>query len=121
MSRENKYCLVLSGGGARGGYQAGALRALFEICRDAHNFEPFRNLVGVSAGAINATYVASEIDNLDRGTTRMCNMWRSLTTDDVFATDYITVARTAPATAACHLAGRLRRNACVRPPRPCST
>ena len=95
MKVDNNFCLVLSGGGARGGYQAGALRALYEICREAQNFAPFRNLVGVSAGAINATYVASEIDNLDQGTDRMCNMWRSLTTDDVFATDYITVSRTA--------------------------
>ncbi len=97
MSRQptNDYALVLSGGGARGAYQAGALRALYELCRTVNNFDLFRNVVGVSAGAINASYLASEADNLDRATEKMCLMWRSLTTPDVFRTDTVTVGRTA--------------------------
>lgn len=91
----NDYSLVLSGGGARGAYQAGALRALYEICREVDNFNIFRNIVGVSAGAINAAYLASEADNLDRATENMCSMWRNLTTPDVFRTDTVTVGRTA--------------------------
>lgn len=97
MSRTptNDYALVLSGGGARGAYQAGALRALYELCREVKNFDLFRNIVGVSAGAINATYIASEADNLDRATEKMCMMWRNLSTPDVFRTDTVTVGRTA--------------------------
>lgn len=95
MSVNNEYALVLSGGGARGAYQAGAIRALYEISSERNNFSLFRNLVGVSAGAINAAYLASEADNLDRATKKMCSMWRALTTADVFATDTVTVARTA--------------------------
>jgi NTE family protein len=90
----NEYCLVLSGGGARGAYQAGAIRALFEICHEVNNFKLFRNLVGVSAGAINAAFLAAEADNLDKATEKMCLMWRNLTTKEVFKTDYITVGRT---------------------------
>lgn len=91
----NDYCVVLSGGGARGAYQAGALRALFEICRETRNYAPFRNLVGVSAGAINASYLAANVDNLDRATEKMCGMWRTLKTEEVFATDYLTTSKTA--------------------------
>lgn len=87
-------CIVLSGGGARGAYQAGALRALYEICREERNLDPFRNLVGVSAGAINASYLASEAGNLDRATEKMCGMWRTLKTEDVFATDSLTISLT---------------------------
>jgi NTE family protein len=94
-SPNNDYSLVLSGGGARGAYQAGALRALYEVCKEANNFNLFRNIVGVSAGAINAAYLASEADNLDRATEKMCLMWRNLTTADVFRTDTVTVGRTA--------------------------
>lgn len=93
--KANEYCVVLSGGGARGAYQAGALRALYEICREVGNLLPFRNLVGVSAGAINASYLAAHADNLDRATEKMCWLWRNLTSDDVFATDYLTVSRNA--------------------------
>lgn len=53
--KKNQTCLafVLSGGGARGALQIGALRALLEA-----NIHPDL-LVGASAGAINATYVAT--------------------------------------------------------------
>lgn len=95
MNQNNGFALVLSGGGARGAYQAGALRGLFELSQEAGHFNLFRNIVGVSAGAINAAYLATEIDNLDRATTNMCAMWKSLTAQDVFKTDYVTVGRSA--------------------------
>ena len=52
-----RFAIVLSGGGARGAYQAGSLRALYEICRDAGNLTPFQTLIGLSAGAINAAFL----------------------------------------------------------------
>ena len=45
--------LVLPGGGARGAYQAGALRAVAEIVPGGRN--PFPVIMGASVGAINAT------------------------------------------------------------------
>src|ERR1035437_10021505 len=95
MSSDNDYALILSGGGARATYQAGSLRALYEVCNEIGNFEPFRNLVGVSAGAINAAYLASHAHDLDGATANMVNMWRKLTTPKVFRTDYVTVGATA--------------------------
>jgi NTE family protein len=95
MAVENDYALILSGGGARGAYQAGGLRALYEICKEADNYFPFRNIVGVSAGAINAAYLASHIHDLDAATANMVMMWRKLTTPEVFRTDYVSVGTTA--------------------------
>lgn len=95
MTRKNDYAIILSGGGARGAYQAGALRALYEVCSETGNLSPFRNMIGVSAGAINAAYMASESDDLDRATQQLNQMWRQLSTADVFKTDYVTVGRTA--------------------------
>ncbi len=91
----NDYAIILSGGGARGAYQAGAIRAIYEICREANNFYPFRNLVGVSAGAINAAYLASNAHDLDTATAKICALWRNISTPDIFQTDYVTVGRTA--------------------------
>ena len=60
--------LVLMGGGARTAYQAGVLQALAALIKPpagkATTF-PFQVLVGTSAGALNATYLASQaIDGL---------------------------------------------------------
>lgn len=54
--------LVLMGGGARTAYQAGVLLALSEMLRQRDGPQrqfPFQVLVGTSAGAINATFLAS--------------------------------------------------------------
>ena len=55
--------LVLMGGGARTAYQAGALQALAGLlaqgpAKTDQKF-PFEVLIGTSAGALNATYLAS--------------------------------------------------------------
>jgi NTE family protein len=71
------------------------LRALYEVCKEENNFLLFRNLVGVSAGAINAAYLATQADDLEAGTANMCAMWRKLTTSNVFKTDYVSVGRSA--------------------------
>lgn len=49
---ERRLAFVLSGGGARGAFQAGAMKALFE-----NNIRP-EILVGTSIGAINAAFLA---------------------------------------------------------------
>jgi NTE family protein len=95
MTHDNDSALVLSGGGARGAYQAGAIRALYEVGKEVKSLGAFRNLVGVSAGAINAAYLAAEADDLDRATDQLCKMWKTLHSKNVFQTDYVTVGRTA--------------------------
>jgi len=54
--------LVLMGGGARSAYQVGVLGAvgtMVRLHRDLPNDFPFQVLVGTSAGALNAVYLAS--------------------------------------------------------------
>ena len=54
-SNTKDLALVMTGGGARAAYQVGFLRT---ICKLIPDFEP-EILTGVSAGAINATFLAN--------------------------------------------------------------
>ena len=82
--------LVLTGGGARAAYQVGALRALAEIA----DFDrtPFRVLAGVSAGAINAAYIAAQADDFRAATRNLWDMWHDLESHKVFRTDVARLA-----------------------------
>jgi NTE family protein len=74
--------LVLSGGGARAAYQAGALRALAEL--STRKPIPFPILTGVSAGAINAAYLACHADDFRAATAKLWRMWETLSENQVF-------------------------------------
>jgi NTE family protein len=60
---EDRCALVLMGGGARTAYQVGVLQAIGNMLQRAPGQSaatfPFRILVGTSAGALNATFLAS--------------------------------------------------------------
>ena len=73
--------LVLSGGGARGAYQAGAIRALAELSGDQLSI-PI--VTGVSAGAINAAFVASDPGPISATAERLQTAWHGLTLENVF-------------------------------------
>lgn len=79
--------LVLAGGGARGAYQVGVLRAVQEIAAKAKWRSSFQVLSGVSAGAVNAAYLAAYADNLDRAVARLEEFWSNLHSEAVFRTD----------------------------------
>jgi NTE family protein len=68
---------VLSGGASLGALQAGMLRALYErgITADL--------LVGVSAGALNAAFVASRPQTVQTAR-ELARIWRDLRRDDIF-------------------------------------
>ena len=64
MNKE--YALVLEGGGAKGAYQIGAIKALLE---DDYKFN---TVIGTSIGAINAAFIAQgDIDKIE-------NLWKTL-------------------------------------------
>lgn len=85
--------LVLSGGGARGAYQAGVLLGIAEIAAAKGLSHPFKVVTGVSAGAVNAaTLVSSEADFGDVAM-KLTRDWATITTDQVFRTDAITAGR----------------------------
>ncbi len=80
--------LVLSGGGARGAYQAGVLRGIADVLGDEANRAPFRVLTGISAGAINATFTAAGGAAFGTATEALWDVWRHLRMENVIRTDF---------------------------------
>ncbi|MEO7521088.1 MAG: patatin-like phospholipase family protein, partial [Gemmatimonas sp.] len=81
--------LVLGGGGARGAYQAGVLRA---IGRRHPDFDvPI--LTGISAGAINTTFLASHGASLAQAAEELVELWLSVTPERVYRVDPVSLLR----------------------------
>lgn len=81
--------LVLPGGGARGAYQVGVLKAISEMV--SANQNPFPVICGTSAGAINAAVMASHAHEFLTGVARLEHFWRSMRCERVYRTDALTV------------------------------
>jgi len=80
-----RIAVVLSGGGARGAYEAGVLSYLLHdfaarLGRPLH----FDIVTGTSVGAVHACYVAASQQDADAGA-RLTDIWRSLSLNRVFA------------------------------------
>lgn len=84
--------LVLQGGGARGAYQVGALKAIAEIAGGRRN--PFPIIAGASVGAINAAPLAASSINFPQGVAQLETLWRGLTCDAVYDTRLRTIIAT---------------------------
>ncbi len=72
--------LVLTGGGARAAYQVGFLRCLANHMPEAR----IPIITGVSAGAINAVYLASHRGNLREAADGLSALWESLDPEDIY-------------------------------------
>jgi NTE family protein len=72
--------VVLSGGGARAAYQVGFLRCLAKHFPDLE----ISILTGVSAGAINAAFLANHQGTFFEAVEELSDLWRNLTIDQVF-------------------------------------
>src|SRR5512134_1382590 len=75
--------LMLSGGGARAAYQVGVLR---RIAQEVPSAVP-GILTGVSAGGINAAYLAAHQEPLVEKLDNLAAIWSGLRIDDVFRVD----------------------------------
>jgi len=84
--------LILPGGGARGAYQVGVLKAIGEVTASPGN--PFPVICGTSAGAINAALLASHAHEFTRGIQRLERFWSTMQCDRVYRTDAWTVLKT---------------------------
>lgn len=73
---------VLSGGGARGGLQVGAIRALLEA-----GFQP-EMLVGTSIGAVNATFLAVHGINLE-SIPKLVAAWEDAASAELMPSNYL--------------------------------
>ncbi len=88
----DKLALVLPGGGARGAFQVGVLKAIAELLpREAKN--PFQILSGTSAGAINATVIASKARRFRFAAAELERVWGGFRSEHVFASDSWTMFR----------------------------
>jgi NTE family protein len=76
---------VLTGGGARAAYQAGALLALAEVLPSGE--VPFRTMCGVSAGALNASFLGAWRGDFRDAGHRLRDLWLELSPERVFRTD----------------------------------
>lgn len=85
--KPGRTALVLSGGGARGAYQAGLIAGLVEIASGKARRPLFDVYVGSSAGAINAAMLAAHADNPRAGTAALDKLWRTIEPHRVFRTD----------------------------------
>jgi NTE family protein len=81
--------LVLTGGGARAAYQVGVLRCLARRLPKLR----FDIITGVSAGAINAVFLASRNGPLPDVVEELCEVWRNLTLKDVIRIDSVALLR----------------------------
>ena len=85
--------LVLSGGGARGAYQAGVIKAISEIAEKNQIKNPFQIYTGVSAGAINASFMACYAENFYTASEKLCELWSNIESEQVFYTDAVSLSR----------------------------
>jgi NTE family protein len=84
--------LVLSGGGARGAYQVGVLKAIAEwLPADAPC--PFEVLVGTSAGALNAAAIAARAYSLSEAVESLEQVWSNFRVEQVVRTDSLNMLR----------------------------
>lgn len=84
-NRSPRKALVLMGGGARTAYQAGALQALASLLPAKHaGTFPFDILVGTSAGALNATFLASQASSGVQAFTQLAAFWTRLRSHQVY-------------------------------------
>lgn len=83
--------LVLTGGGARSAYQVGVLVALAEMMPRTRN--PFRVIVGTSAGAIAAGVLASEAHHWRRAVAGLERVWANFRSEQVFHVDPVHMLR----------------------------
>jgi NTE family protein len=90
---DNALGLVMTGGGARGAYQAGVLQRIGEIKRVRTRGNPFAIIGGSSAGAINGSALAAGSDEFAVSTQILAQLWSGLKPSDVFRCDVLTQAQ----------------------------
>ncbi len=76
---------MLSGGGARGAYEAGALKYILDELPDHMGVQPhFEIVCGTSVGAIHAAFIAATADESEGRGERLVKIWEELQVDEVF-------------------------------------
>ena len=89
MSRKpaKKLALVLSGGGARGAYEAGIIHYLRTMLPPKVRMRGFDILCGSSVGAINSCFLAATAHDLEHQGKQSFEIWKNLRADQIFRRD----------------------------------
>lgn len=77
-----KKALYLAGGGARGAYQAGVLKAIGHILQTKTS--PFDMISGVSVGSINAAILAENADNFPLALEKLESIWGEIHCQQIY-------------------------------------
>ena len=89
----NELGLVMTGGGARGAYQAGVLKRIGELKPIQTYGNPFPIIGGASAGSINGAGLAMGCDDFALATKVLAQLWSRLRPYDIFRCDVLSQAR----------------------------
>ncbi len=84
--------LVLPGGGARGAFQVGVLKALAELVPKGSP-NPFAVISGTSAGAINSVVLASKARRFRVAVAELDRVWGNFRCHHVYRTDRLTMLK----------------------------
>ncbi|MFQ5513519.1 MAG: patatin-like phospholipase family protein [Myxococcota bacterium] len=77
--------IVLSGGGARGAYEAGVLSYVFEELPARLGFMPRLDVyAGTSVGAVHCCFLAAHADELSEGVRALAGLWRRMSFSTVY-------------------------------------
>jgi len=91
-AHDKKTALVLPGGGARGAFQVGVLKAISELLPKGSP-NPFAVLSGTSAGAINTIVLASKARRFALAVAELEQVWGNFHCDQVYRTDNVTMLK----------------------------
>lgn len=90
--KKPKIALLLTGGGARGAYQVGVLKAIASFYPRNHGI-PFPILCGTSAGAMNTIALGCYAPCFHLGVKKLDWIWRNMKTDNIYRADFAHVSR----------------------------
>ena len=84
-SHQPKRAVVLSGGGARGAYEAGVLRFILDELPGRTGIQPdFEIISGTSVGAIHACFLAATADETEKRGERLVEIWDRMRVQEIF-------------------------------------
>jgi NTE family protein len=87
----SKNGLYLSGGGARTAYQAGVIKAIYNILKTPA--VPFELITGVSAGCVNACILTQYAENFQKAVNELENLWTNVKSSDIFNTTHYEITK----------------------------
>jgi NTE family protein len=77
--------IVLSGGGARGAYEAGVLHYIFQDLPAKLGFVPrFQVYSGTSVGAVHCCYLAAHAHRIEAGVRGLVDLWKNMSFSTVY-------------------------------------